>query len=382
MNKKNKAVDENQIIYDSKIKADYAQKLGLNHKKRKKIKHQTFVSQDVVDNDQRKKGKKRKIRKIERLSYSGNSSDGETKTVLIAKRSSNDMPKSAWAKTKSILSYGIVCILAVILGFMAGNMYIQATFSPSYDFTESDYRYTDIEIQAIISGNKSVSSTNSLYAFIIAEEKLKTLDNYTIETPKGSSYTAPSIAPVQSIYSLRKKTGSKYEYLTITEGIMSVSEKVITTDNGANFDIWRTKSVSNGEPKFSTDPSYKMTYEETRAEYGTDMTNPIPYVVSNKTIHSSYGGEPINTGFGTKTEDGNYKFTLKLNTTQSVMNYVKQMKHMSELGNYPSFAFIDVEFVLDDEFRFVSISIKEEYTVTYFGVPAKCSAAMQQVFTY
>jgi len=64
------------------------------------------------------------------------------------------------------------------------------------------------------------------------------------------------------------------------------------------------------------------------------------------------------------------------------MNYVKQMKHMSELGNYPSFAFIDVEFVLDDEFRFVSISIKEEYTVTYFGVPAKCSAAMQQVFTY
>ena len=81
------------------------------------------------------------------------------------------------------------------------------------------------------------------------------------------------------------------------------------------------------------------------------MTNPIDYVVSNKTIHSSYGGDATNTGFGTRNLDGTYTFKLKLNVDQSVMNYVKQMKHMSELGNYPIFSTIELEFTLDSEFK-------------------------------
>ena len=148
------------------------------------------------------------------------------------------------------------------------------------------------------------------------------------------------------------------------------------------MDIWRSKTLKNGQPVFDENPNFKMTYEEARAEYGTDPVNPIPYVVSDKTIHPSYNSNASATGRGVANDNGNYDFELKLNTTQSVMNYVKQMKHMSELKNYPVFYNITINFELDSEFRFISMKIVEDYKVTYFGVPATCHAEMHQTFLY
>ena len=369
-----------KIKYDSKVKADYAEKLLIGERKFKKRKAK-YASPEVIEKSRKKKGKKRKIKKVEKLNAIRVGGEEKKNVVLIAKKDKGDMPLSPIKKLTNILSYGFVCLLAVVLGFMAGNMYIEANFAKTYDYDESSFRYTSEEINAFIKNNTSVSSTNTLYAFIIAEEKLKSID-YVCETPEGSSYTAPDIAPTQTIYSYRKKKGLNYEYITASDGIMAVAEKVVTSDGGKNYDVWASNKISSGKPIFNTDPSYKITDEEARAEYGTDMTNPVPYVVSDRTIHSSYAKNPMATGFGKLNADGNYEFTLKLNTEESVMNYVKQMKHMSGLKNYPVFFDITINFVLDKDFKFVSIHSVEHYKVTYFGVPANCSAELVNVFTY
>ena len=375
---------DNKIIkkpkHKSKVKEDYAIKLKQD-KKHKKKGALVYTSHDEIQEINKRKGKKRKVKKIEKLSNDINNNN-QGSTILIQKKSKEDMPLSNVQKLKNILSYGFVCILAVILGFVSGNMYVNSISSASYDFAEAEYRYSDGDLALILSSNKDVATTNALYAFVIAENNIMNEEYYICESPKGTSFTSPDIAPTQSIYSYRKKDGKNYEYLTVTEGIMSVCEKVITSDGGDNFDIWRSKSIQNGSPVFSDNPSFKMTYDEARNEYGTDAMNPIPYVVSNKTIHESYKSNPASTGLGTKNDKGNYNFTLKLNTTQSVMNYVKQMKHMSELKNYPVFFDITINFELDSEFRFVSMDIVENYRVTYFGVPATCHAEMHQVFSY
>lgn len=369
-----------KVKYDSKIKADYAEKFLVGERKFKKKKAQ-YTSPETLEKSRKKKGKKRKIKKVEKLNAIQTGSQEKKNIVLIAKREKSDMPLSPIKKLKNILSYGIVCILAVILGFFAGNMYVEANFSNTYDYDEIAFRYTASEIENFKKTYTNVATTNALYAFIIAEEKLKTLD-YVCETPENSSYTAPDIAPTQTIYSYRKKSGQYYEYITASDGIMAVAEKVITNDGGQNYDIWSSNKISNNRPIFGETANVNMTQEEAKTEYGTDMTNPVPYVVSDRTIHASYGANPALTGFGKLNDDGNYEFTLKLNTEESVMNYVKQIKHMSGLKNYPVFFDITINFVLDSEFRFVSMHTVEHYKVSYFGVPAKCSAELVNVFTY
>lgn len=369
-----------KVTYKSKVKADYAEKLNQTNRKIKKGKS-VYVSHDEIHEIKKKKGKKGKVKKIEKLS-TDTENNTQSATILIAKKTAEQMPKTPVQKLKSVLSYGFVCLLAVVLGFVSGNMYVNSISSASYDFAEAEYRFSDDEFALILASNKDIATANALHAFAIAEHNLMNAEYYVCESPKGTSFTSPDIAPTQSIYSYRKKDGKNYEYLTVTEGIMSVCEKVITSDNAENFDIWRSKSIQNGEPVFDTNPSFKMTYKEARAEYGTDPVNPIPYVISNKTIHESYNGNATSTGRGTINDNGNYNFTLKLNTTQSVMNYVKQMKHMSELKNYPVFFDITINFEVDSEFRFVSMDIVENYRVTYFGVPATCHAEMHQLFSY
>jgi len=55
---------------------------------------------------------------------------------------------------------------------------------------------------------------------------------------------------------------------------------------------------------------------------------------------------------------------------------------MSELANYPIFSSIEITFTLNENFEFTYMTIIEEYTVYYFGVPAKCHAEMHQEFSY
>ena len=367
----------------SRVKAEYKSKFVRESKMKKKVANNKgdYISEERKIQLERKKLKRGKRKKIERLSTDeSNKSAGATTIALITKRDESTIV-SPVKRLVNIISYGFVCVFAAILGFLSGNMYIQAAFSADYDYVESEWRYTDAELENIIASNSNVASVNALYAILIAEETLKNQDYYKIESPKGSSYTQPDIASRQSIYSLCVKDGKNYEYITVTEGIMSVAERVLTSDY-QKFDIYRTKSVSNGVPAFPSSPSYTMTYEDSRAEYGTDFTNPIPYVISNKTMHSSYGGNVDATGRGTPNGDGTYTFKLKLNLEQSVMNYVKQMKHMSELANYPIFSSIEITFTLNENFEFTYMTIIEEYTVYYFGVPAKCHAEMHQEFSY
>ena len=374
----------------SRLRADYMEKYNIKPETKQSRKITKKVAKgkgDYISAEQKLKAEQKKLKrgkrkKIEKLSSDESNKDaGAISVALISKREEKEKV-SPFKKLLNILSYGFVCLFAVILGFLSGNMYIQAAFSNDYNYDEAEYRYTEAELNNIIASNTDVSKVNALYAILIAEEKLKTIDYYECKSPSGSSFTQPDIAPKQIIESYRKKDGNSYEYITVSNGIMAIGEKIVTSDM-QNFDIYRTKKLNaDNTPVLSSTPTYKLDYDAVRAQYGTDPTNPIAYVISNKTIHSSYAENPELTGRGTPNGGGTYTFTLKLNTDQSVMNYVKQMKYMSELGNYPIFSSISLEFTLDSEFRFVELVSRESYTVYYFGVPAKCVGELYQTFTY
>ena len=141
--------------------------------------------------------------------------------------------------------------------------------------------------------------------------------------------------------------------------------------------IYKASKVKNSETaEYPTNPTWVMTYDEYRDEYGTAPENPcIPYIISSKTVLA--GTEKVE-----KIAGGKYKITFSLTTDSSVINYVKQVKHMSGLSGYPTFKQINVTAVIDSDLRFISLRFDEAYTVMYAGVAANCTGYVNLVFSY
>lgn len=369
------------FMQDKAVSSNFAGKTMSPRKARKNVARgrTSFVSVGVKSRASEKltsKKNAKKLKKLSRAEFAENHAD------LIGKREKKEMPKTSSKKLLDILSYGFVVFLAAVIGFLAGNMYIDYKYAKTYDYNEADYVYSDAEIASIVSSSSDVSHTNALYAYIKGIEKLKTIDSYVIETPDDSSYTQPNIASRQAIYAKRVKNGNNYSYESVSMGLMSVAE-LITTEDAENFDVFVASSIPSLKGSvYPTSPSASYALADFRAEYGTHPMIFSPYVVSNKTIHPSYSGNAMLTGQGTRDDDGNYNFTLKLDTEYSVMNYVRQMKHMSGLNSYPTFDFVTLEFTLDSDFNFLRCKITEEYTIKYFGVPAHCHGELELLFTY
>ena len=364
-----------------KSKNQFAGKTISQRKARQNISRgrANFASTEANNVALEKKAKKRQIKKLKKLSRN---EFAENHTDLIGKKPEAVKPKSNAKKFVDIISYGFVVFLAAVIGFLAGNMYIDYKFAKTYDYNEEDYIFTETQVASIVSSNTDASRTNSLYAYIVAMENFKSCEHFVVETPDDTSYTQPNIASRQSIYAKRVRNGNNYSYESVSMGLLSVAELVTSTDD-ENFDVFVASSVpSLKESVYPSSPSVSYSLAEFRAEYGTHPLVFSPYVVSDKTIHPSYGGNAIQTGFGTSDGNGNYSFTLRLDTEYSVMNYVKQMRHMSGLGSFPTFDYVTLEFTIDSSFNFVRFKATEEYTLKYFGVPAHCHGELELLFTY
>ena len=62
----------------------------------------------------------------------------------------------------------------------------------------------------------------------------------------------------------------------------------------------------------------------------------------------------------TKVEDG-YKVELELDNLYGVKNYVKQMKGISNLYQYPIFEYVHLTFELDSSLEIKFMHVKEKY---------------------
>ena len=112
---------------------------------------------------------------------------------------------------------------------------------------------------------------------------------------------------------------------------------------------------------------------------GVPVTSFVGYIVSSKTVlNVNDSAKKVSLENG---ETG-YEFSLQLNAITSVLNYVKQMKDMSQLPDYPAFTDITLNVVVDEEFRFIQIETLEHYSVNYMGINAKCTGTLVEKFEY
>ena len=269
---------------------------------------------------------------------------------------------------------GIFAAIAILGGSVVGDLIIGRldTFDPT-KYDAASYKETTTNIQ--MWRNQNINSLSPTQIFVVAENKMLDCEYYAIYT-KGYNGGEKGVVTTfggmqQDLYGYRyRKNGMGY-FDYFSTGLKNVAKKVEFvfgdnryfcyegTVNGSDT-IWKLNLTANG-----TEYRNAVEYEEM---VGCNAENAIDYIVSTKTVLTEKKNEKVGEL---------YSFTLTLNPSTAVLNYVKKMNYMSGFG-YPKFSSVELRFEVDEDMNFQNIYINESYKV--IGMDAKSKYKME--FTY
>ncbi len=256
----------------------------------------------------------------------------------------------------------LICLIligcGVFGGYIVGDLVIGQidTFDPSA-YTASAYKEKESDIKAW--EKKSITELSATQIFVVAQYKIENCGTYCVYTKGydgGDKGKVTTLGMTQDLYGYRYINGTKGYFDYFSTGIANVAKKTEYTvgeDKYYSFEGSLSGSEVTWSP-YKTDAGLKY---RTKAEYeemaGVNPDSPIDYIVSRKTVVSEKNNGQV---------DGMYSFTLNLNVTTSVLNYVKKMKYMSGF-DYPKFTNVELRFEVDKDMNFQNIYINESYKV-------------------
>ena len=384
------------LVTGQKIKHKSVRKIKKEHKEKNKIqqKEQKILDKKIKKMD--KKFKKHEISveaktlsdselEIDLLGTEVNQesaseeivvkkNDNQEKVLIV--RRTEGKPVSKKRKFLNMMSFALVGFVAIFFGYLAGNFYIAnvlnkvdySAFSEEVLRDDAAAVYNDIK-----TSGKVLDQYNAVELFVGAEYMLGTQVSYYADIEGAIQ---PSIGSTQAIWGYKSKQDNLYDCEQVSKGMVSVAEKYTWDVQSQTAKIYKASKISTNKAEYPADPTWTMNLEEYREEYGTSPDSPcVPYIVSSKTY--LVGSDKV-----TKLANGNYQLTFQLATDSSVINYIKQMKHMAGLPDYPAFKTIQVTAVVDADLKFINLRYDEAYNVMYFGVMATCSGFVQYEFSY
>ncbi|MBR2909433.1 MAG: hypothetical protein IKC11_03700 [Clostridia bacterium] len=355
-----------QKILDKKI-----EKMDRKFKKTQVTVESTTISQNDADEGFLKEGINN-----EAVSDGVEVKNSAQEKILIVRRVEKGGPVTLKRKVLNVISFFLVGIVAVVFGYMAGNFYIANVLNKvDYGaFKEAELRQDgQLMYNTIKTSGRAIDQFSAVELFVGAEYMLGTQVNYYADI-EGS--IQPSIGSTQVIWGYKSKQDNIYDCEQVSKGMVSVAERYTWDVSTQTANIYKASKIATNKAEYPSDPTWVMDLDEYRDEYGTAPDSPcVPYIVSNKTYLE--GTDKV-----TKLKDGTYQLTFQLKTDASVINYIKQMKHMAGLPDYPNFKSIYVTAIIDSDLKLTYLRYDESYNVMYFGVMASCSGFVQYDFSY
>ena len=380
------------LVTGEKIKKKGVSKIQKEHKKHAK-----------EDNIQEKKFAKRK-RKIDKklnkkeefvvesktvsnLDFSGEETNAVNKDaidvvknnkqeVLVVRRAEKGRPVTKKRKVLNFFSYALVGFVAIFFGYICGNFYVVNVLNKvDYSlFSEESLKDDGKAVyESLLASGKPITALSAGELFVAGEYVLSLQEHYYATTVGAIQ---PSIGSKQDIWGYKKKTGSVYECESASKGMLSLAEKYSYNTETKTAQIYKATKVSVNDTSYPENPTWTMNLEDYKKEYGTDPDAPcVPYIVSSKTV--VFGSESVKSLGG-----GKFEIRFNLSNDSSVINYIKQVKHMSGLQDYPTFKSITVTATINSNYEFEKIRYDESYSVVYFGVMATCSGYVENTFVY
>lgn len=315
------------------------------------------------------------------------------KRVKKAKKPKKPYEHTTFAHKMKVL--GVLLVLGVFTGSGLGVWYFNFELRSKVDYgAYNPADYIQSVDDTFKKNNISATTKDGLNWLTIAQSNGLTpadftpADNFLLaqhNATLASSYEIDGIGYVdstgvrQSIISRKKYNGSYYTFESISPSKISFIDDIILCDKYVkNSKTVSTYESSNTNPsssdwRFSKDSSA----ENYLLESGNLPSVVQPYIISEKTVL-----EPTNEKSCViyNEEEQTYSFTMKLDTTTSVLNYARQVKRTGGLGSYPEFTNIEFSVVMDSDWNLISFSIKENYSAVK-GIRARCSGVLNYTVT-
>ena len=271
-----------------------------------------------------------------------------------------------------IISIVLIIAAGIGAGAYCGMLYLSSKI-PKVNYNAFAEDELLPNISEILERNQGVpiSQVSAVDAFVIAKYNTENSDMYIATAQNTLTHNFGK----QSVYTYRHKYNGSILIKEISSSSMKSYAKMLKCD-GAKVLAYNGTAKTESTAEWANNYS-SYTIDEYKEEFGTNPLEIVSYIVSVKTLSETYTPKS-----GVKLANGNYQFTLSLNTQNSVINYVKQIKANSGIASYPTFLQLDIVFEVDQNFRLASLTSIESYTFSYSGIAVTCSGQLTTNFDY
>ena len=265
-----------------------------------------------------------------------------------------DLPNTRKGKTIAI----IFAVLGPIsLGIVAGVVLSKFFVAKTADYTGVDANSLYINMETVNAKYEDAEKAGTPVEEALTSYELVNLAYSNYESYENSrSFTIGSaVAAIvnQSIRGCSIREGNQYFEESLSKSNMVGVAARMYQKEDTTIDLHRGESLDATTATWG-DEHYEYTFDEFKNDFGKTPSTSLIYIISKKTVVAE--SDKVE-----KTSDG-YKITMSLNPRKSVINYVKQMKSISNLYDYPAFSEVNLTCYIN---KFISRRFKHNFSPLY-----------------
>lgn len=257
------------------------------------------------------------------------------------------------------INLAVIVIVAIFSGYFVGNFYVNRYMGGVKADILPDEETIRDNINQVLKKNKgkSVAEVSPTDNYILAEYYMSQKD-YVHRHTYG---TVDASIAKQKLVSHKVLVNGEYYSEEVSQGIVKLATKYYYVKGSNQVTLYKGDVDSNLNTDYSDVTPLTMSLDDFNAQNGVKATYFLNYIVSSNTVLS----EKYNGKVGDR-----HSFTLTLDTSYSVKNYMYKVKQTSNSSEFPSFKSIELNFEIGEDFTLYKVDYKESYNVVVKGLGA------------
>lgn len=283
-------------------------------------------------------------------------------------------PLPKWANIT--LTVGI-CLTCCGLGVATGLILHHFLSFDSIDYSGLAIEDYEDDMDALV--NKYNKTNSSKYISTFAPYELASLARYkvtqhTYAKSVGIGLVNAAMGIKQTIRSYYIKDNNNYFFESISKSkIVGVNKRFY--QDSEQVSIYTGSGSDPEKATWNENDKEILTLKDYEDIWGRELSRCTNFIISSKTS--------IIDQCSAKKDGNNIILSLELDPLTSVLRYVKNMKAMSNLDDYPVFHKVHIDMKLDEDLNLLWTKSDEAYDVKSFGVTSKnTTGGMEETFSY
>jgi len=247
----------------------------------------------------------------------------------------------------------VIIVVGIFSGVFVGNFYVGRYMGGLKVDALPDETAIRDNISTVMRNtkNKSVAQISATNNYILAEYYLNQ-KSYVKRNTYGKVVAAGFN---QNLVSTKALVGGEYYSEEVSKGVVKLATKYYYVKDSDTVRVYKGSVDDSLKTDYSKAKEEKMTIDDFNSKNGVKANYFLNYIVSSNTVLS----EKYNGKVGDR-----HSFSLKLETSYSVKNYMYKIKQTSNSSEFPVFESIDLTFEIGDDFTLYKVEYKEVYKVS------------------